>query len=83
MQLPVGFARRFEVATAKWEYIFLRGSPGPGTATPAYINGQSISDSRVTRLTICQYANQLGEHGWEVVSSDVEGKRIVFKRPKA
>jgi hypothetical protein len=63
--------------------MFLRGAPGPGATSPAFINGQAIADPKVLRLNIYQFANVLGEQGWEVISTDVEGKRMVFKREKS
>ncbi|MHB1417507.1 MAG: hypothetical protein ACYC1C_19850 [Chloroflexota bacterium] len=60
----------------------MRGSTGNGAPRPAYINGQEVRDPRVYRLSVYEYANVLGEQGWEIVSSDVEGRRVVFKRGK-
>jgi len=67
----------------KWEFLFLRTSTGNGTRSPALINGREVREPRLQRLTVYEYANYLGEQGWEVVSTDSEGKRMVFKREKA
>lgn len=71
----------------KWEYLFLI-TDSRKNDLPRFLNGREIKDWQ-RGLSLVEFTNQLGEQGWELVSSQphyygasVEEVRMVFKRPK-
>lgn len=74
----------------KWEYLFVRSAFAQprnrnDPLRPHFINGQELRDWE-RGPTIYEFANQMGEQGWELVSFSYQGEypqpSMVFKRPK-
>ncbi|GEM_PF-1201371 len=86
----------------RWEYLFVNGGFGPASDPNAewrarYINGVEI-ENWFKGPTIYEYANIMGEQGWELISVPITSSqnanqgnmatrqaimyRLVFKRPK-
>jgi len=71
----------------KWEYLFVNMKlKGDGWFADA-ANGKPIDSNNV--LPMYDYANKLGEEGWELVSAPYTSDsfnnlkpRLIFKRPK-
>jgi hypothetical protein len=71
----------------KWEYMTVRTDLATGKIKPRYLNDGEIPNWNFSQTSMTQYANQLGEQGWELVS--VSGSVVkegiyyfyVFKRP--
>jgi hypothetical protein len=66
----------------KWEHLFIRGVYRGNTLFPAYINGEPIMDAHLRSKSFYDYANELGEQGWELLTVDKENERFAFKRRK-
>ena len=74
----------------KWEYLFVVGYMARNDWRPVYTNGVKVSEKWEKGPTIYEFANQLGEEGWELVNQivqderfgDAKGYRMAFKRPK-
>ena len=66
----------------KWEYMFVRGAYVGNVLCPRYINGHDVRDPGLRAHSFYDFANQLGEQGWELISADLDNERFVFKRPK-
>lgn len=73
---------------SRWEYQFVLCDMHDGIWYPRYVNGSELSNWEQGAV-IYDYANHLGEEGWELVSVTCEPSRIgsplyrlVFKRPK-
>lgn len=72
----------------KWEYRFVNTEWRVDAWYVLSVNGQEAGDWRVDE-TIYEYANRIGEDGWELVAApytaDVINNhrpRLIFKRPK-
>jgi hypothetical protein len=71
----------------KWEFLFITTDLEKSIWRPRFVNGIELPDWK-KGLPIPEYANQLGEQGWElIVSTIVEAGspytyRYVFKRLK-
>ena len=66
----------------KWEHLFIRGVYRGNTLFPEYINGEPIMDAGLRSKSFYDYANELGEQGWELLTVDKENERFAFKRRK-
>ncbi len=74
----------------RWEYLFVIVDTDSGRWRPHYENDQELHDW-FKGPTVPQYANQLGEQGWELVSSIasidrggyISDYQYVFKRPRS
>lgn len=77
-----------------WEYLFVVASNSTGLWRPHFLNDTKLDDWEAGQ-TLSQFANELGEQGWEMVgitygateTGDPEtgffnSLRLVFKRPK-
>ena len=72
----------------KWEYLFVNTLLKGDTWYAKTANGKHLNSKSDT--TMYDFANQMGEDGWELVSapytSDQDNRikpRLIFKRPKA
>lgn len=70
----------------KWEYLFVILKPTL-SLTPDWevsgVSGQPMSAQRAGNLF--EFANQMGDQGWELVSvlgNEKSNPRLIFKRPK-
>ena len=70
----------------KWEYCFVTADTEKDQWRARHVNDRELSDWK-KGPTMSQYANQLGEEGWELVCSTFSGGmgyyKYVFKRAKA
>ena len=71
----------------KWEYLFVSAEQSDEYRV-RYINGKEVPDWKVGD-NIYDFANKLGEEGWELVSAPYTASapnwatgRLIFKRPK-
>ena len=65
----------------KWEYLFVSVDMVRGKRRPRGVNGLKLHNWK-QGPTIANYANQLGEEGWELIGSSVASFELVFKRLK-
>ncbi len=76
----------------KWEYTFVLCEETQEVWRPRYVNLQELEDWE-NGSTMIEFSNQLGEQGWELVSSNavltttihgvqLTSLRMIFKRPK-
>jgi len=76
----------------KWEYTFVLCEETEKVWRPRYVNQQELEDWE-NGSTMIEFSNQLGEQGWELVSSNavltttihgvqLTSLRMIFKRPK-
>ncbi len=76
----------------QWEYSFVDCEETQAVWRPRYVNQQELGDWE-NGSTMIEFSNQLGEQGWELVSSNVvmtttirgvqlTSIRMIFKRPK-
>ncbi len=68
----------------KWEYTFVLFGVGDRNAwRPAEVNDQTLPNWK-RGPTGSEFANQLGEQGWELVATFSTGitPTLIFKRPK-
>jgi hypothetical protein len=70
----------------KWEYLFVVLKPTL-SLTPDWevggVSGQPMATQRASSLP--EFANQMGDQGWELVSilgNEKSTPRLIFKRPK-
>ena len=73
----------------KWEYLFIDANWVNNEWRVKHINGEKYAIGKTT-ITIYDYANQIGEDGWELISAPYTADefnnptpRLVFKRPKS
>ena len=52
----------------KWEYLFVIATNEGNQWRPQYVNGQELSGWQ-RGPTLYQFANQMGEQGWELVAA--------------
>jgi hypothetical protein len=66
----------------RWAYLFVISEIVKGTLRPRWMQGQELPDW--TRLSLRELCNQLGDDGWELVSTipDRTYYRLIFKRLK-
>ena len=71
----------------KWEYLFLITEKKGDTWYASAENGRRLNTN--DPMTMYDYANKLGEDGWELVSAPYTSDsynyikpRLIFKRPK-
>ena len=69
----------------KWEYLFASLARTKDDWAIRYVNGVEVKNWESTKLY--DYANKLGDDGWELVdATHTTGSqyfwRLVFKRPK-
>ena len=75
------------VIVQKWEYLFIRADYVGGQWKPRHMNDQEVTDWKRGPV-LSEFANQLGEQGWELVAAPfsitegVASFRLIFKRPK-
>ncbi len=76
----------------KWEYLFVTADKGDKDMTrPRWVNGQELPSWK-KGPTFTEFANQMGEQGWELVAApyteasgaygSTGNRRLIFKRPK-
>ncbi len=75
----------------KWEYLIVTADLERNYWRPRYVNSRELPDWR-RGPTLDEFANELGEQGWELVAApfttgDAEFRgvavaRMIFKRPK-
>jgi len=72
----------------QWEYLFVETALDKGTWRPYTVNGKELPNWK-NGPRYQDYANQLGEQGWELVAAPVYvrdvniWKDLVFRRSKA
>ncbi len=64
-----------------WEYLFVRVDMARNSRRPRAVNGEQLQNWK-QGPTIIEFANELGEQGWELIGASVAGFEFVFKRPK-
>lgn len=80
------------MATQKWQYTFVEADSDDKYWRPRWVNDEELSDWK-KGPTLTEYANQMGEQGWELVGapyttwsgqySSGATARLIFKRAKA
>ena len=72
-------------AMPKWEYLFVEVLEEKHVPRPATVNGRPLPDWK-RGPSIYQYADDLGDEGWELVGAHGADKGVlaglIFKRPK-
>jgi len=70
----------------KWEYLFVSAVLQGDQWRVKYVNGKEFAVSN-TSITLYEYANKMGDDGWELISAPYTAgaftvPRLIFKRPK-
>ena len=65
----------------QWEYLFVSSDMARNARRPRRVNGEQLHNWK-QGPTMVEYANHLGEDGWELIGSSVAGFELIFKRPK-
>ena len=73
----------------KWEYMFVSAALKDKEWRIKKINGKEQAIGKTT-ITLYDYANQMGDEGWELISAPYTADefnsptpRLIFKRPKS
>lgn len=70
----------------KWEYLFVRVDYFAGDLRAQSANGEELRDRNIN-LPLYEYANKIGEEGWELVNLNFNPAYgygfLTFKRPKS
>ena len=76
----------------KWEYRFVSAELGNSDWRVRFIDGKEVANWKTT-TTLYDYANKIGDEGWELVSAPYTSLlkyngsetifRLIFKRPKS